>query len=352
VQLLTGAAAQPLHERCERPCGKTVAVEVLGMKIRIIVGCLALLLAGAAASDASAANVRTYAPGSYVVYVDNVATGWVTGVAGGGVSADVVTEKLGASGSYPKKHPSGVKYEDISIQSAGLDPVLHEWVRKTLSTAQPLRKSGYFVLLDAQDKEHSRTTWTDGFISDFTFPELDGTSKDQARFQITISPAATRYTTGTGRVEGTAAGGRARASALLASRFQLTIAGIEGVTTRTVHVDPMSVRFKTVSSPVGEMRDYEKTAGQVDVSNLVFTVDAANAAPLYQWHQDFVVNGKNSDAFEKTGSITLLGADMKTVLYKLNMRGIGILQVSPDKSSTTTAPRVRAEAYVESVTLD
>jgi hypothetical protein len=327
-------------------------LEVLAMKVRIIVGCLALLLAGAATSDATAADVRTYAPGAYVVYVDNAPTAWVTSVAGGGVSADVVVERLGTSGSYPKKRPGALKYEDITLEAAGMDKVLHDWVTKTLSTAQPVRKSGYFASLDSLDRERSRTTWTDGFISDFTFPELDAASKDAARFQITITPSATRFALGTAKTEAAAATERSRATALFASRFMLTVAGLEGVTSKAIHVDPMSVRFKTVSSPVGEIRDYERSAGQVDVSNLVFTVDASNAAPLYKWHQDFVVNGRNSDAFEKTGSIALLGSDLKTVLYRLNLRGIGIIRVTPDKSSTTAAPRVRAEAYVESVSLD
>lgn len=323
------------------------------MRVQVVTGSLALLLAGAAASDASGADRRSYVAGSYQIYVDGAPGVWVPSISGGGATSDVVVEKAGSTGSYPKKHAGAVKYEDITFGVGGpMEKVMHDWVKQTIASASMPRKGGYFVSVDASNKEHSRTTWTDGFISDVTFPELDASSKEAVRININVSPSSTRSTqTNAGKADAAAATQRSRGQALMGHNFRLTLSGLETMSRMVTRVEPMSVRLKTVQQAVGELRDYEKTAGQVDVSNLVFTVAESAAADLYRWHEDFVIKGNSDDSKEKTATLELLAADGKTV-YKLNMRGVGIIKLTPDKASSESVRRVRAEAYVESVSLD
>jgi hypothetical protein len=324
------------------------------MRIASLALPLALLAGGVVTHEASAAGVsRSYVAGSYLVSIDGAPGVWVAKVSGGGATADVVTERAGQPGAYPKKHAGGVKYEDLAFAIPGpTEKPLHDWIKQTLASAQAVPKNGAVASLDGAFKEHSRIAWTSGFISDFSFPELDSSSREPAPLFVTITPQSTRLTQGAGATPPGAQAQRSKATATLASNFRLSIAGLEAVTPSVTHIDPMSVRFAQVPSSAGELRDYERTSGKVDVSNLVFTVAESRAEPLVRWHDDFVVKGNNGDAMEKTGSIELLSADLKTVLYKLTMKGIGILKYGPDKTSNEQIRRLRVECYVESVSLD
>jgi hypothetical protein len=323
------------------------------MRIAFLALPLGLLAVGVAAHDASAAGTRSYAAGAYVVQIDGAGAGWVTKVAGGGATADVVLERAGQTGSYPKKHPGPVKFEDITFAVHGaMDRPLHDWVKQTLAAASSPAKEGAILTVDFNNKEQSRMAWKGGVISDFSFPELDGSSKDPALMFVTVTPQSTKISPGSGALVSDAVAQKAKSAKVMAANFRLAISGLEAAMPSVSHIDPMSVRFTQITSPVGATRDYERTPGKVDVSNLVFTVLASKAAPVIAWHDDFVVRGNNGDARERSGSIEVLGADLKTVVYRLNMKGIGILRYGPDASSVEGTPKLRFECYVESVSLD
>lgn len=325
------------------------------MRVHILGGFLALLVAGTAASDAPAASDgRSYASGSYVVYIAGAPGAWVSRIAGGGASSYVVLEKPGSPGSYPKKHAGSVQYEDITLSIGGpMEKGMQDWVKQAIGAAATQRKDGYFVSLDASYKEHSRTTWKDGTISDVTFPALDANNKDSVFISVSIAPSFTQFSLASaGQANKDGGANRAKAKGLNGHAFRLSLSGLDSVSQYVSRVEPLSVRYKIVTDPIGDQRQYQKTPGAVDVSNLVFSVPEHRAAALYQWHDDFVVKGHNGDANEKTATLELLTPDMKMVIYKLTLRGVGILKLTPDAASNESVRLLRAEAYVESVSLD
>jgi hypothetical protein len=324
------------------------------MRTTRIVAALALLGSLFVVASGNSAERRTYVAGQYVVYVDGKVGAFVPSVSGGFASAAVVVERAGAAGAYPKKHAGQLQYEDITFSLSGaVEKPIADWMKTTVNSAQPVRKSGYVASVDYSQKEYSRTTWTDGYISDITFPQLDAASKEAARIQLAITPGTARYSTANaGKADAAVATVKGKSGALSASNFRITIAGLETATTRVSKIEPISVRFKSVAASVGEARDYERTPGQVDVSNLVLTLSEVHAAPFFQWHEDFVVKGKSSDADEKNGTIEFLASNMQTVLYKLALRNIGIISIGPDKASTDQVRHVRVECYVESLQLE
>jgi hypothetical protein len=320
------------------------------MRTRFFIVPAVIALCGALSFDSGAALSRTsYVGGSFLLNIEGQPGGYVPAIAGGAMSSTVVVDRSGNTGSFPKKHAGAVQYDDISFAVSLPEKPLAEWMKTTLASAAPVRKSGSFSSLDFNFKEVSKTTWTSGFISDITFPELDATSKDPARINVTITPSSTSVNVaGSGKVESAASGLKSKQA--LSSNYRLTIPGVD--TSKVSHIDPLSVRFKAVSPGLGERREYEKTVGDVDVSNLAFVLAEHSADSVYKWHQDFVVKGNNSDAQEKTATLELLGPDMKSVLWKITMKGVGILKVSADPTSSESLRKVRAEAYVESIVID
>jgi hypothetical protein len=99
------------------------------------------------------------------------------------------------------------------------------------------------------------------------------------------------------------------------------------------------------------MRDYEKEPGAVEVPNLVITLSDSHAKPMYEWHEDFVIKGNCSQDKEKGGSLEYLANDLKTVLFTLQFKQLGIFKISPDKveAGSEQIRRIKCEMYCEEI---
>jgi hypothetical protein len=298
---------------------------------------------------------RLYMTGSFTVYIDGQPAAHVSEASGGGISATVtVLGKDQAKGAYPNKRVGTLTYDPIEFATgAGMDKVLYTWIRDTLAGGQPIPKNGHFSTLSYDGKEQSRTTWTDGFLSEITFPELDAASKEDAKIQLTITPAKTEHLPGSGGIEKTTP---AKFQRVPVTSFRCRIGDIDP--SRVARVESLSVRFKSPTRQPGELRLPARGATQalVEVSNLVFYVSQANAEPARKWHEDFIVKGNNGDEKEKEGTIELVGANGKDTIMTLTLKGVGILKVEPESSGAEAAKdavrRLRVEAYVESIAFD
>jgi hypothetical protein len=98
---------------------------------------------------------------------------------------------------------------------------------------------------------------------------------------------------------------------------------------------------------VGSARDYTATPVAAGFSNLAVTLTRAKSGTWRAWFDDFVVNGKSSDANEKSGAIEFLSKDMKTVVFALRFQNMGILRVSRVPVAEGALELVQAELYFE-----
>ena len=82
------------------------------------------------------------------------------------------------------------------------------------------------------------------------------------------------------------------------------------------------------------------------------TLSAPSAGSWRAWHDDFVVQGHNDDAHEKSGTLTFLTPDLATELGHLELRHLGIIRLTSDTStSDVIATRVTADLYCEQMEL-
>jgi len=303
----------------------------------------------ALAGSATAAEQRTYSMTGAAVTIDGMSPFVAKRVSGGSGVGNIVVENAAASGQFRKKHLAGVKYEDLSLGITGLpSPAITAWLNQALLGARA-EKGGYVSLADAQMNESSRLTWFQALVSKVELPELDASSKNAGEFKLTLSPQRTARSGSGGKV--TSAISNAKQKVFMTNNFKVTVDGLD--LTFVNHIDPLAIRFKSSTNPVGEQRDYEKTPGTVDVSNLVFTIDAARASTLLAWYDSFVTKGESTQEKERSGKIEYLSPDLKTVLFTVGLNGLGLvrLDLEPIEAGKETAPRLRAEMYVESVTL-
>lgn len=295
---------------------------------------LALLLTVVPLIGGATPPSRTAAGGKYALELDGVLVGWLNSVDGGYATAEVA--------SAARKHVAGVKYEDITMTvGADLDPKVLGWIQSLLD-GKTERKSGSIIYIDREGTEAARLNFYDAMIAEVAFPALDAASKDAAKMTIKISPEYTRRLPGSGKAVDVR-----RAKAWLVSNFRLRIDGLESATERVNKIEAIVVKQR-VSRADGDQRDPATVPAGLEVSNLAMRVSSTSANPLYAWHEEFVIQGRNSESEERSGTLELLAPDMRTVLLRLKLQGLGIVRAEPAEADD----QVEAEMYLNALQVD
>jgi hypothetical protein len=290
------------------------------------------------------ADARAWTAGRYAVDIGGVPAGWVMSAEGGGATSDVVTEKLGPD-LVMHKHLAGCKYEDVTINcGAGMAKNYYEWIQASLDHKHA-RKDGSIHSCDYDGNIKKTLDFFHGLIAEVGFPACDAASKDAAKLVTKVAIEHSREKKGSGKAELKI--DAAKAKRWTARNFKLEIAGLD--CSRVNKVEALVVKQKCVENAVGEMRDYEKLAANVEIPNLVVTTADSHSEKWDQWHHDFVILGKNEQNHEKTGALHYLSEDLSKTLFTIEFFGLGIFKKTHDKREALNEnpSRTKFEMYCE-----
>jgi T4-like virus tail tube protein gp19 len=280
----------------------------------------------------------------YALELAGVNEGFVHSFEGGSAVGDVVVEKIGPD-HIAHKHLAGVKYDDITVTvGTGMGKGLYEFVK----AAFDLGNDRYDMAIKRTDINQNVTWEMDVFhalVTGVGIPELNAAAKNVGMLTITFSSEYTRVKPGSGRLSQLPA---KKPIQWITSNFRLTIPGLD--CTRVSKIGALSLTLQVATNAVGEQRDTQDTGG-VNVPNLVVTLAEQAAQTFVDWQTTFLIEGKNSPAQEKEGTLEILGPDLKEVLFTLKFHGLGIFRLAADKyeAGTEQIRQVTAEMYCESM---
>ena len=310
---------------------------------------LKVLLVGAVSmlawSSAAAQPGRSFSPGSFVLELDGVQVGAVSSADGGAAFGDVVKEPPGEE-TFFKKHLGFGGYHDIHFGiGPGMDKSVYNWIGQSLQgKASPV--NGALLTVDFRGAIVSRLEFSRAQITEVTFPAVDGSSRQQVRILIGLTPEQTtlvRSPGGTSRI-----GSSRNTRNALASNFRLTIEGVN--TTRVSKVEALTVKLPFRNNSQGDCLscgDIQPPA-PIDFPNVIITMAQTGAESIESWFQNFVINGENDDASEKKGELVYLAPDLQTPLFTITFNHLGIFELLPDSTSPNIA-RLVAAMYCESM---
>jgi hypothetical protein len=279
--------------------------------------------------------------------------GWVSSADGGMGAAEVISEKLG-SDHFVRKHISGVKYDDITLVcGTGMSEQFYKWIKKSFELDSQ-RVSGAIIGANFDMKEVSRLSFMDALVAEYSLPALDASAKDPARMTVKIHPEHTRTQWPTGKDTVASTIDARKQKQWLASNFRLSIDGLEDACRVVSKVEPLSVRQKNVDHAIGDLRDYQQEPATLEFSNLVISLAESASRPFFDWHKEFVLDGNCGEAQERTATLEMLASDRTTVLFKVDLAGLGIFKLTPDKldAGGEQIRRVKVEMYCESMTFN
>ena len=209
--------------------------------------------------------------GTFALELAGAPAGFPVSVAGGEAFAVVAEEQPRAT--WVTKHVAGVAFADIVIEaSAPLSAPLQSWIA-SLFDGQQAAMSGAIVFLDFASKAQQRLEWTNGAISEVTFPPADGASKEAARIRVTITPEMARLVAGSGAEYERPI---LKQKVVSQANFRFSLPGLEQAAAKVSKVSSISVT-RRASDGVGEERDFEKVGVVLDASDIAVTLPQSEA---------------------------------------------------------------------------
>lgn len=304
--------------------------------------CLMVVLAGGGGVcyGQAQAKGRTYSGSHFFLELGGQQTA-VKRLDGGDITAPVVQ-------NGPKKQLGPVQYGEFEVQ-VGLtgDKGLQEWI-KAMASGKPTRNSGAVIAADFNYEAKTRREFTDAVLTEVMFPALEGSSKDAAYLTLKFAPQVIKVGAASGKVSSDLG---AKQKQWVASNFKLSIDGVD--CSKVSKIDAITIRQGSKSEQ-GMKREVARSSGAVEYANLKVSVSAASAQSWIDWHKSFVIEGKNGDKEEKSGTLEFLDPSMKTALVTIKFQNMGICSLSEEavEANVEQVRRLEAEIYFEGMTVE
>jgi hypothetical protein len=224
-------------------------------------------------------------PQRWFLILEGVPCGFLSSFSGGGPTADVLPE--GGSIDFLRKRLGPARYEPITI-AFGLSMYsdVYAWMAKAWKRAGE-RRRGTIIAVSATGKPVSALDFEEALIVETTLPELDAGSKSPAAITLTFAPARTKAR----KPPSSLAGGAVKQKQWLVANFQLQIGELD--CSRVSKIEALAI----------------SSTAPVDFPVLRLTVAASSQVQWAQWLEEFVVQGLNDDAHEKSGVLTYLAPE-------------------------------------------
>lgn len=282
---------------------------------------------------------RVYTATRFLLELNGELAGSLSGVEGGEIYADVVTEPPAAG--RVKKHLGTVRYAPITIAfGSGMGKGLFDWVAGSLAGQRPTR-DGALIFLDYLSMETARLEFTGARISDIALPRYDAAVKDASRWEVVFHAEAAALSYASLGTYHPAPAVKGLQKPWLACNFSFSIGGLEAACAKVTKVGPIRVHQPPDIDAAPEVDSFE-----IVVSN-------ADLQAFQAWHQDFVVVGHSADEFERSGKIVQLSPSLQEALCKIELLNVGIVRITPERleDSAQVVSRWRVELYVEALEL-
>ena len=255
-----------------------------------------------------------------------------------------------ASGNDPvvQKQLDGTITDDLHVElGMAMSSGLFDWIAASWGPNPPSH-DGAILACDLQYTIRSERAFVGALISETTFPALDAAAKTAGYLTLRLTPRS--VLPGTKPNVKLNLGFGPKQKLWLTSNFRLAIGGID--TSKVSRIAPFVVRrpIEIVSS--GGTTTLR--AGMVDFPALRITLSMAGADSWFDWYEDFVLNGNNGPAAERSGSISLLGPNLVDELARVDLAGVGIYRLTTDRDDDAPPDqlaRLTAHLYCEQMTL-
>jgi hypothetical protein len=241
-------------------------------------------------------------------------------LSGGSLGAHVVEETMSSTGQR-RKHIGRPMRADFSLDFGfAMAPPLFEWIAQTWKLRAP-SMSGAILACDKGLVPRSRRKFSGALISETTIPALRKGSKEAVWLNLKFAVEEIKLERASGdKVSGDP---KHPEKILLAENFRLDIEGLDCKNVKAI--SSFTVRQSLVRNSMPEVLQLEVSG--LSFPDLEITLAEVSVPSWEEWHEDFVVNGKNSPDREKSGTLTLLSPNGQS-MATIKLLGLGIFNLT------------------------
>jgi phage tail-like protein len=300
-------------------------------------------------------NRTGYVAGWFALELDNqnVPVGFVTQIDGAQFHTDHIANHTGDP-SFVSKQPGILKYEEVTIGIGMPSSMkLFNWVNSALRN-QPERHHGALVAFDnfAKRRERARRVFDGAMLSEISFPALDASSTTTpANITLKISPQTLRYELGGSVFQPQQARDEALKQKLWSTaNFGFRVDGIwGGGIQRNTRVDAFCIRQHMLRHRAGNRLEADLYPGKLEYPNLVVSFGEEHINEWYRWWKENLAG----TITRRSGAISWYAPNLTTELMRLNLSGLGLLNLEIDKYEAGKEKMAQAKAtlFVEGMAL-
>jgi hypothetical protein len=276
----------------------------------------------------------------YALDLDGAKAGFQRSVEGG-VSRAAVTAFQVDTGPYLSKHITAVVHEPFVID-CGVPPSLplRTWIRDMARGVLGTRQ-GVIHYLNAEGRQTARAELGAADVSRVVFPECLAGSGQPGSLKVDISPTQTRIVRPGDNSTVTAS----PPGNWIRGNFRLSLSRPSGTpavdTSGVARITPLTLEAQATTDSTG------KKGVRLKVSDFFVYFSEPSGAAWRAWFQDFVINGNNGQAAERSAKLEYLSSDLRVVLWSVTLHNVGITAIGADASSSVALGV--AQLYAERV---
>jgi hypothetical protein len=282
--------------------------------------------------------------------------GTLHSVDGGDLRTESVAYRTGMTRQM--QHLAGrPRYDDVTIQvGMTMAPRFWEWLKGSFSYDTDYR-NGALVGLDYNNKERWRRTFQGAMITEMRFPALDSSAREADYLTIRFAVERIEQTNSEGRTYHAEREDKQewhKQSQWLPSSFTFKIDQFGRQDLRTARIESFTIKQSAIDCPCGAQIETAKVAGLLEFPNLEVTVLESDAKPWLEWYERFRGGEYGKDS-EKSGHLSFLQrqGDRTSYLMTLDIQGMGILRLRPQKSQSSQQGmgKLKIELYCDTMAL-
>lgn len=287
---------------------------------------------------------RVFGAGHFGLELQGAPVGAVVAAAGGNVFADVV-QFVPGDGNPPTRHLGSLHYEPITVVCPlSMEPAFWDWVGRMVA-GDPVWMDGALLMADANYDVVRRVEFHHALITEVGIPELDASSKEPGYITVVLQPEWTEFGAASGELP--KPGPAAKQKLWQVSNFRVSVGDLP--CGRVSKIDSFVIKQNVTEYRDGGQRVPQLIPGKLDLPNLALTFHSIDRDPWQAFFDDFVLQGNSDQDSELYGALELLGADLKSVLGRMEFDHVGIFRLAPEEVDPvgTNIQRFRADLYVE-----
>ncbi len=289
-----------------------------------------------------------YSSAFFMLEIDGSKVGTIRNLDGGGIKADVLTYQHGEAG-HTWRQLGRTKYEEFKITSGLVaGEALWQWISLCMK-GTPERRNGALCAGDYEYVEKARREFTDGLISEVSFPKFDAHDKNAANVTVSVSPEKMTYAKGSGSKMPVADPASEKQKSVSSCNFTFVLQGFEGACKRVNKVDSFNVKCKIIEHQVSTRIENVKVPGKIELSNITFYLPEVDAKPLLDHHTKAAMKG-NRAAPIPSATLTFHN-NARSARGSVTFKECTIFSVTHDKQDATSEDirMVKVEMAIEGI---